>query len=65
MATNTVETARREIRGVLRRYRLRWEDVAPDPDEMLWKQLKPSLKRIRRGLFRERYPSLYARTRTQ
>ncbi|MEK7621700.1 MAG: hypothetical protein AAB415_00820 [Patescibacteria group bacterium] len=50
--------ARREIATVLRRYRLGWEEVAPDRDYLIWKKLKPLAKRVRKELFRQSYPSL-------
>jgi len=58
MAMKTVEKARREVEAVLRRYRVRWEEVAPDRDEEIWKSVRPAAKRIRKDLFRKSYPSL-------
>jgi hypothetical protein len=59
---NTIEKpitqARREIATVLRRYRLGWEEVAPDQDILIWKKVKPLAKKIRKELFRKSYPSL-------
>ncbi|MEK7208895.1 MAG: hypothetical protein AAB677_01395 [Patescibacteria group bacterium] len=61
---STIETqkpitqARREIASVLRRYRLEWEEVAPDRDDLVWKKIKPFAKKIRKELFRKSYPSL-------
>ena len=59
---NTIEKpiiqARREIVSILRRYQLRWEEVAPDRDNLIWKKIKPSAKKVRKELFRQSYPSL-------
>lgn len=61
MKTATLkQQAKREITDVLRRYRVSWLDVMPDIDEEIWKKLEPAMKNIRRKLFRERYPDLYA-----
>mgnify|MGYP001578882595 CR=1 FL=1 len=53
-----ITQARREIALVLRRYRLGWEEVAPDRDSLVWKKVKPLAKKIRKELFRKSYPSL-------
>ena len=52
------EAARKEIFRVLRRYRLGWEDVAPDVDEKNWTRIAPVARKIRKMLFQERYPGL-------
>ena len=36
--------ARREIATVLRRYRLAWDEVAPDRDNLIWKRSNRWLK---------------------
>lgn len=54
----TIKQARNEIKAVLKRYRLSWAEVAPDIDEELWKELRPTAKKIRQDLFRKNYPSL-------
>lgn len=63
--TRSIEAAREEIRGVLRRYRLRWEDVVGnvDMDEAIWMRLQPTAKQVRKNIFRTSYPTLYARLR--
>ena len=53
-----ITQARREITSVLRRYRLGWEEVAPDRDDLIWKKIKPLARRVRKELFRKSYPSL-------
>ena len=58
MATTTLEQAKNEIKAVLKRYRLSWDEVAPDRDEQIWKELRPTVKKIRKELFRKAYPSL-------
>jgi len=61
-ASSTIEKpiiqARREITSVLRRYRLEWEEVVPDRDDLIWKKIKPLAKKVRKELFRKTYPSL-------
>ncbi len=56
--TRTIEQAKNEIKAVLRRYRLSWEDVAPDRDAEIWRELRPVAKKVREELFRKTYPSL-------
>jgi hypothetical protein len=53
----TINRAKQEIKEVLRRYRVRWEEVVPDRDESNWEEVKPFIKEIRRELFRKRYSS--------
>ncbi|MEK7586499.1 MAG: hypothetical protein AAB453_01365 [Patescibacteria group bacterium] len=50
--------ARREIATVLRRYRLAWDEVAPDRDNLIWKKVKPLAKKVRKEIFRKTYPTL-------
>ena len=64
VTTKTLTKARREIETVLSRYRLDWEDIAPDADEAIWRKFASAARRVRRELFRERYPSLYDALRT-
>ncbi len=56
--TQTIERAKNEIKSVLERYRLTWLEVAPDIDESIWKNLKPTAKKVRQELLRKTYPSL-------
>lgn len=60
--TNTVETVRERVKKILRQYHLRWEDIAPDRDQLFWANISPQARRARKSLFRKRYPSLYAGT---
>ena len=53
----TIDRAKQEIKEVLRRYRVRWEEVVPDRDESIWEEVKPFAKQVRRGLLRKRYPA--------
>lgn len=61
--TKTIEAAREEVRRVLRRYGVRWEDVAPDKDQEIWEKIAPSARRTRKKIFKEFYPSLNARAK--
>ncbi len=54
----TIQQARTEIRAVLRRYRVSWNDVVPDRDMELWRTVRPVAKEVRKVLFRKAYPSL-------
>ncbi len=54
----TINRAKQEIKEVLRRYRVRWEEVVPDRDESIWEEIKPFAKQVRRELFRKGYPTL-------
>lgn len=60
-AINTIQTAQKEIKAVLKRYRLNWQDVAPDTDEQIWAKIEPTAKKIRQQLFKKTYPRLYAK----
>lgn len=57
---STKEIARKEVMGVLRKYRVKWLDVAPDFDEEIWRQVMPVARKVRSRLFRNHYPSAYA-----
>lgn len=63
-ATNTIQTAQKEIKAVLKRYRLNWQDVAPDIDEQIWAKMAPTAKKIRGQIFRKTYPRLYAKLKS-
>lgn len=52
--------AQQEIRNILNQYGLAWREVAPDVDEEIWQEMEPEMRAIRRKLFRQRYPQLYA-----
>ena len=62
LKNQTIVRARREINAVLKRYRINWEDIAPDKDRdaLLWQKTEPTARVTRRKLFQKRYPSLYA-----
>lgn len=53
----TIDQAKQEIKEVLRRYRVRWEEVVPDRDESIWEEVKPFAKQARQGLLRKHYPT--------
>lgn len=64
---NIVRKARADIERVLRRYQLTMLEVmgvSPserDIDEQIWKEIEPTARRIRKKLFQETYPALYAK----
>ena len=59
-AQATILQAKKEIKSVLSRYGLSWREVVSDADEEIWQEVAPEAKRIRKDLFREKYPTLYA-----
>jgi len=56
----TILQARKEIKNVLTRYGLSWREIVSDVDEEIWQEVAPEARRIRKDLFREKYPTLYA-----
>lgn len=56
----TILQARREIKNVLPRYGLSWREIVSDANEEIWQEVAPEAKSIRKDLFREKYPTLYA-----
>ena len=56
----TILQARKEIKNVLTRYGLSWREIVSDIDEEIWRQVAPETRSIRKELFREKYPTLYA-----
>lgn len=63
LTTDKKQTAQKEISSVLKRYSLTWQDVIPDTDENLWRDLKPLSKKIRKKLFRKVYLKTNAQAR--
>ena len=59
-AQATILQARKEIKSVLTRYGLSWREIVSDVDEEIWRQVAPEARRIRKELFQEKYPTLYA-----
>lgn len=58
LATTTIERAKNEVKKVLGRYRVTWDDVAPDRDESIWQEARPVAKKVRKSIFQKTYPSL-------
>lgn len=56
--TRTIERAKSEVKKVLGRYRVSWDDIAPDRDESIWQEIRPIAKKARRDIFQKAYPSL-------
>lgn len=40
---------------------VKYAEAEEDPDEALFRQIEPQYRRIRRQVFKERYPKLYAK----
>lgn len=59
-AQTTILQAKKEIESVLTRYGLSWREIVSDADEEVWQEVASEAKRIRKDLFREKYPTLYA-----
>lgn len=57
-AITTIERAKSEVKKVLGRYRVSWDDVAPDRDESIWEEVRPIAKKVRRDILLKTYPSL-------
>ena len=55
----TIQQAKKEIKNVLTRYGLSWRQIVSDVDQEIWQEIAPEAKRIRKELFREKYPTLY------
>lgn len=56
----TILQAKKEIKNVLARYGLSWREIVSDVDEEIWQEVAPEARSIRKDLFREKYPTLYA-----
>ena len=55
--TKTIERAKMEVKALLKRYRVSWDDIAPDRDKEIWESVRPLAKRVRKTLFRKTYSS--------
>ena len=62
-----IRQARQDIAEVLNRYRVTLPEVMKslqtqtDEDEKIWKEIEPTMRKIRKELFFETYPDLYGR----
>ena len=53
----SIERAKNEVKKVLGKYRVSWDDIAPDRDESIWEGIRPLAKKIRKDVFQKTYPS--------